>query len=306
MNRASERKGQVLKKTACVEKETSTALYFKERSIMKIKKVGVVGCGIMGSGIAQVCAQSGYHVIVSKTNGELLAKGLSSINSFLSKGIERGKLTQEDKQVTLGRIKGTTNIMDFYDCDLVIEAATEKMHVKKNIFADLDRICPKYTILATNTSAQSVIDMAYVTSKPDKVLGLHFFNPAPIMKLLEIVKTIATNDETVEIARNFGKSLGKSVIVAPDTPGFIVNRLLTPFLINAIRIVEAGVATIEDVDAGVTLGLNHPMGPFRLLDFGGLDSFLEAAGAKYEEFKDPQYAPPVLLKKNGCSWLVWV
>ena len=242
-------------------------------------------------------------MIVSETNGELLAKGLSSINSFLSKGIERGKLTQEDKQVTLGRIKGTTDIMDFQDCDLVIEAATEKMHVKKNIFADLDRICPKYTILATNTSAQSVIDMATVTSKPDKVLGLHFFNPVPIMKLLEIVKTIATSDETVEIARSFGTSLGKSIIVAPDTPGFIVNRLLTPFLINAIRIVEAGVATIEDVDAAVTLGLNHPMGPFRLLDFGGLDSFLEAVGAKYEEFKDPQYAPPVLLKKMvAAGW----
>ena len=257
----------------------------------------------MGSGIAQVCAQSGYHVVVSEINDELLTKGLASINSFLLKSIERGKITKEDKEVTIGRIKGTTNIGDFHDCDLVIEAATENMDVKKKIFADLDRICPEYTILATNTSAQSVIDMASVTSRPDKVLGLHFFNPAPIMKLLEIVRTIATSDETVETAKNFGKSIGKSVIVAPDTPGFIVNRLLTPFLINAIRTVEAGVATFEDVDTAVTLGLNHPMGPFRLLDFGGLDTFLEAASAKYEEFKDPQYAPPVLLEKMvAAGW----
>jgi 3-hydroxybutyryl-CoA dehydrogenase len=275
----------------------------KERSVMKIKKVGVVGCGIMGSGIAQVSAQSGYHAVVSEINDELLTKGLASINSFLSKSIERGKITDEDKEVTIGRIKGTTNIGDFHDCDLVIEAATENMDVKKKIFVDLDRICPEYTILATNTSAQSVIDMASVTSRPDRVLGLHFFNPAPVMKLLEIVRTIATSDETVETAKNFGKSLGKSVIVAQDTPGFIVNRLLTPFLINAIRMVEAGVATVEDVDTAVTLGLNHPMGPFRLLDFGGLDTFLEAARAKYEEFKDHQYAPPVLLKKMvAAGW----
>jgi len=270
---------------------------------MKIKKVGIVGCGIMGSGIAQVCAQSGYNVVVSEINRELLTKGLASINSFLSKSIERGKITEEDKQVSIGRIKGTTNVKDFHDCDLIIEAATEKMDVKKKIFTDLDRICPTYTILSTNTSAQSVIDIASVTSKPDKVLGLHFFNPAPIMKLLEIVRTIATSDETVEAAKNFGKSIGKSVIVAPDTPGFIVNRLLTPFLINAVRMVEAGVATVEDVDIAITLGLNHPMGPFRLLDFGGLDTFWEAANAKYEEFKDPQYAPPVLLKKMvAAGW----
>ena len=270
---------------------------------MEIKNVGIVGCGIMGSGIAQVCAQSGYQVIVSEINNELLNKGLASIDSFLSKSIERGKITEKDKQVTIARIKGTTNMKDFNECDLVIEAATENRDLKKKIFIDLDKICPKKTILATNTSAQSVIDMASVTGRPDKVLGLHFFNPAPIMKLLEIIRTIVTSDETLETAKNFGKSIGKSVVIAPDTPGFIVNRLLTPFLVNAIRMVEAGVATKEDIDTAVTLGLNHPMGPFRLLDFGGLDTFVEASNAKYEEFKEPQYAPPVLLKKMvAAGW----
>jgi len=270
---------------------------------MEIKNVGIVGCGIMGSGITQVCAQSGYQVIVSEINNELLNKGLASIDSFLSKSIERGKITEKDKQVTIARIKGTTNMKDFNECDLVIEAATENRDVKKKIFIDLDRICPKQSILATNTSAQSVIDMASVTGRPDKVLGLHFFNPAPIMKLLEIIRTIVTSDETLETAKNFGKSIGKSVVIAPDTPGFIVNRLLTPFLVNAIRMVEAGVATKEDIDTAVTLGLNHPMGPFRLLDFGGLDTFVEASNAKYEEFKEPQYAPPVLLKKMvAAGW----
>ena len=264
---------------------------------MEIKNVGIVGCGIMGSGIAQVCAQSGYQVIVSEINNELLNKGLASIDSFLSKSIERGKITEKDKQVTIARIKGTTNMKDFNECDLVIEAATENRDVKKKIFIDLDRICPKQSILATNTSAQSVIDMASVTGRPDKVLGLHFFNPAPIMKLLEIVRTIVTSDETLETAKNFGRSIGKSVVIAPDTPGFIVNRLLTPFLVNAMRMLETGVATKEDIDTAVTLGLNHPMGPFRLLDFGGLDTFVEACNAKYEEFKEIQYAPPVILKK---------
>ena len=177
------------------------------------------------------------------------------------------------------------------------------MEVKKKIFSDLDRVCPAHSILATNTSAQSVIHIASATRRPDKVLGLHFFNPAPIMKLLEIVKTIATSDETLKIAKEFGASLSKIAIVAPDTPGFIVNRLLSPFLINAVRMVEAGVAAAEDVDAAVRLGLNHPMGPFQLLDFGGIDTFLEASNAKYEEFKEIQYSPPTLLKKMvAAGW----
>ncbi|GAI09206.1 unnamed protein product, partial [marine sediment metagenome] len=212
---------------------------------MEIKRVGVVGCGTMGAGITQVCAQSGYQVVVSEINNELLNKGLASINSFLSKGVDKGKLSQPDKESTLSRIKGTTSTKDFSDCDLVIEAAVENMDLKKKIFAEVDKICPKHAILATNTSCLSIVDMAMVTSRPDKVLGLHFWNPAPLMKLLEVVKTVATSDETLEMGKSFGESLGKTIIVAPDIPGFIVNRLQIPFRLDAIRMLEAGIATKE-------------------------------------------------------------
>ena len=264
---------------------------------MEIKKVGVVGCGIMGSGIIQVCAQSGYQVVVSEINDELLNKGLASINSVLTRGVKKGRLSQQDKDSILARIKGTTNTSDFSDCDLVIEAIIENMDVKKKVFADLDKTCPKDTILASNTSCLSVIEMAMMTNKPDKVLGLHFFNPAPVMRLLEIVKTIATSDETLETGKNFCTSLGKEIIIAPDAPGFIVNRILIPFVLNAIRMLENGVATKEDIDTGAHLGLNHPMGPLTLLDFVGIDTVFFVANAMYEEFKDPQFAPPPLLRK---------
>jgi len=271
---------------------------------MEIKKVGVVGCGVMGSGITQVCAQSGYQVVVSEINDGLLNKGLASINSFLTKGVERGKLAQQDKESTLARIKGTTNTKDFGGCDLVIEAAIENMDLKKKIFTDLDKICPKHTILATNTSCLSIIDMAMMTSRPEKVLGLHFFNPAPIMKLLEVVKTVATSDETLEVSKEFGKSLGKTTIVASDTPGFIVNRLLIPFMLGAFRMLEAGLATKEDIDTGVRLGLGHPMGPLTIADLTGMDTNLFIANALYEELKDPLYAPPIILKKMvAAGWL---
>ena len=271
---------------------------------MGIKKVGVVGCGTMGSGITQVCAQSGYQVIVSEINDELLNKGLASINSVLTKSVEKGKISQQDKDTTLDHIKGTTSTKGFYDCDLVIEAAIENMELKKKIFAELDKICPKHAILATNTSCLSIIDMAMATSRPEKVLGLHFFNPAPIMKLLEIVKTIATSDETLEVGKDFGNSLGKTTVIAQDTPGFIVNRLMVPFLLNAIRMLDAGVATREDIDTATNLGLNHPMGPLTLADFIGLDIILSIANAIYDELKDPQYIPPPLLKKMiAAGWL---
>jgi len=271
---------------------------------MEIKKVGVVGCGVMGSGITQVCAQSGYQVVVSEINDELLNKGLASINSFLTKGVDRGKLTEQDKESTLARIKGTTNIKDFGDCDLMIEAATENLDLKKKIFAELDKVCPKHIILATNTSCLSIIDMAVVTNRPDKVLGLHFMNPVPLMKLLEIVKTIATSDETLEVGKEFGKSLGKTIVIAKDTPGFIVNDLMIPYLLHAIRMLNAGVATKEDIDTAINLGLGHPMGPLALSDLIGLDTALFVASAMYEEFKEPQYAPPPLLKKMvAAGWL---
>ncbi|MBA7655176.1 3-hydroxybutyryl-CoA dehydrogenase [subsurface metagenome] len=271
---------------------------------MEIKRVGVVGCGAMGAGITQVCAQSGYQVVASEINDELLNKGLASINSFLSKGVDKGKLSQQDKESTLSRIKGTTSTKDFSDCDLVIEAAVENMDLKKKIFVEVDKICPKHAILATNTSCLSIVDMAMATSRPDKVLGLHFWNPAPLMKLLEVVKTVATSDETLEMGKSFGESLGKTIIVAPDIPGFIVNRLQIPFRLDAIRMLEAGIATKEDIDAGVTLGLGHPMGQFALQDLVGLDVTYAVANALYEETKDPKFAPPTLMKKMiAAGWL---
>jgi len=271
---------------------------------MEIKKVGVVGCGTMGAGITQVCAQSGYQVVVSEINDELLNKGLASLGSFLSKSVEKGKLSQQDKDTILSHIKGTTNTQDFSDCDLVIEVATENLDLKKKIFAELDKICPKHAILATNTSCLSIIDIAMATTKPDKVLGLHFFNPVPIMRLLEIIQTVATSDETFETGKSFGNSLGKTIVIAKDTPGFITNRLLIPYLLDATRMLEAGLATREDIDTSINIGLNHPIGPLALSDFIGIDTVFFVANAMYEELKDPKYAPPPLMKKMvTAGWL---
>ncbi len=271
---------------------------------MKVRKVGVVGCGLMGSGITQVCAQSGYRVVVSETNDEFLNKGLASIRSTLTEDVARGKLSPQGKDSILVRIKGTTNTRDFSDCDLIIEAASENMDFKKKIFVELDRICREDTILATNTSSLSVIDMAMVTTKPDKVLGLHFFNPVRVMSLVEVVRTIVTSDETVEIGKTFSESLGKSVVIVKDTPGFIVNSLLIPFLLNAICMLEADIASKEDIDTAINLGLNHPMGPLMLSDLMGLDTLLLVADAQYEQSKDPKYwAPPLLRKMVTAGWL---
>jgi 3-hydroxybutyryl-CoA dehydrogenase len=271
---------------------------------MEIKKVGVVGCGLMGSGIAQVCAQSGYQVVVSEMNDELLNKGLASISARLAKNVEKGKPSAGAKDSALGRIKGTTNTQDFSDCDLVIEAIIENMDLKRKVFTELDKICPQHTVLATNTSVLSVIDIAEATNRPDKVLGLHFFNPVPMMELIEAVKTIATSQDTIRTGTEFIKSLGKTAIVAKDTPGFVVNRQLEPFINNAIRMLEDGVATREDIDAGVRLGLNHPIGPLQLADFIGLDTVYYGAVDMYDKFKEPQYAPPVLLRKMvAAGWL---
>lgn len=271
---------------------------------MAIKKVGVVGCGVMGSGIAQVTAQAGYQVVVSELTDDLLKKGLAAITSSLAKGVEKAKITQQDKDAALARIKGTTSTKDFADCDLVIEAVTENLDLKKKVFAELDKICPRHAVLATNTSCLSIIDMAMVTTRPDKVLGLHFSNPAPLMRLLEVIKTIATSDETLETGKDFSKSIGKTIVVAKDAPGFIVNRLMVPQVLNAIRMFESGVATREDIDTAVNLGLNHPMGPLALADLVGLDTLLFIANGIYEEFRDPQFVAPTLLTKMvKAGWL---
>ncbi len=264
---------------------------------MAIKRVGVVGCGLMGAGITQVCAQSGYEVVVSEINDELLSKGLKSIQSVLAKSVEKGKMTREDEAAIVGRIKGTTKVEDFAGCDLVIEAATENMNIKKKIFADLDRVCAPGVILGTNTSCLSIIDVAMATKRPDRVLGTHFFNPVPVMKLLELVTTIVSSQETLETVKAFGKSLGKIVIVAKDTPAFIANRIAMPMTIEAIRVYEAGLATREDIDNGMVYGYNHPMGPLALADLVGLDTLLYVCDSIYEEFKDPRWAAPTLLRK---------
>ena len=269
---------------------------------MKIKKVGIVGCGQMGSAYTQLCAQKGFQVVVSEVNDELLNKGLALINSKLTEGVSCGEFSGQDKDAILAQIKGTTNLQDFSDCDLVIEAATERIEVKKKIFAELDKGCPKGIVLATNTSVLSVLDIAMVTNRPDKVLGIHM-NPL-VFPVAEIIKTLVTSDTTVEVAKNFSKSLEKHVVIAKDTPGFIANRLITPLLINAIRMLEAGIASRDDIDTIFTAGMGWPLGPLAMLDAVGLDTVLLGINAMYEELKDPQLAPPVLLKKMVTAGLL--
>ncbi|MGA2368368.1 MAG: 3-hydroxybutyryl-CoA dehydrogenase [Dehalococcoidia bacterium] len=262
-----------------------------------MKKIGVVGCGLMGRGIAEVSVKSGYDVVVSEINKELLDKGMAAINQSLSKAVEKGKISESDKAAALGRIKGTTDMQDFKDCDLVVEAAIENLDLKKKIFADLDKICKPDAILSTNTSCLSVMDVAAMTKRPDKVIGCHFFNPVPVMNLLELVKTITTSEETLSMATGWGKSLGKTIIVAPDRPGFIVNRAFLPYIVEAFEMYEQGVASKEDIDIGVQLGLNHPMGPLTLADLLGLDTLLFIMDAIYAETKNPKFIAPVLLRK---------
>jgi 3-hydroxybutyryl-CoA dehydrogenase len=268
-----------------------------------IRKVGVVGCGIMGSGIAQVCAQFAYDVVVVEINEEALKKGLYSIASNLDRLVEKGKLSESERILILSRIKGSTDYESLRDCHIVIEAVPEELELKKEVFRRLDNICPPEVILATNTSVLSVTEIASATRKPENVLGMHFANPVPIQKIVEIVCTLATKKETLEKAKRFAESIGKRVIVAKDAPGFITNRLFTPFLLNAVRILEAGIATREEIDFAME-AIGHRMGPLATIDLIGLDTLLKGATAMYEELKDPQYAPPPLLRRMvALGWL---
>ena len=264
---------------------------------MEIKKVGVVGCGLMGSGIVEVCVRAGYEVVVSEINDEFLQRGMERLNKSLSRAVSKGKATQEEMDAALARVKGTTDTADFAPCDLVIEAAVENMELKKKLFAELDGILRPEAIIGSNTSSLCIVEMASATQRGDKVLGIHFFNPVPVMPLLELVCTILTSDETLAIAQEFGQSVGKTTVVAKDTPGFIVNRLLIPYLLHAVRLYEDGLATREDIDTAIKLGLNHPMGPLTLLDLVGLDTALFIADAMFEELKDLRYAAPPLLRR---------
>ncbi len=234
---------------------------------------------------------------ISEATQELLDKGLGNMRNSLERGVKAGKLSAEDMNATLGRIQGTTSFDAFKDCDIVVEAITENLPLKRDIFARLDAAVKPGAILASNTSCLSVIDMAVATKRPDRVVGTHFFNPVPVMKLLEVIKTIASSQETVDQAKAFGESLGKTVIIAPDAPGFVVNRLLVPYLIDAVRMLEAGVATIKELDQGMVLGCAHPMGPLTLLDLVGIDTTLFIADAMFEEFKDAKFAAPPLMRK---------
>ena len=264
---------------------------------MAIRKVGVVGCGLMGGGIAQTCAQSGYEVVVREVNQELLAKGLSRIYGAWDMMASKDKLTVGQVSENRSRLHGTLNLEDLGDCDLVIEAVIENMEEKLRLFPVLDRIVKPGGLLLTNTSSLSPTQMGAVTKRADKVCGLHFFNPVPVMKLAEIVKTISSSDETIETVKQFAISLGKTPVLAKDTAGFIVNLLLIPYLLAAIRMLENGMASRDDIDTGMKLGCGYPMGPFTLLDYVGLDTTLWAAEAIYEEYKDPFYAPPPLLRR---------
>ena len=264
---------------------------------MEIKHVGVVGCGLMGSGIAEVAARSGYQVTVSEANQELLDKGLGNLRNSLGRGVKAGKLAEADMNAALGRIKGTISFDGLKTCDIVVEAVTENMAAKKEVFARLDAAVKAGSILASNTSCLSVIDMAMATKRPDRVVGMHFFNPVPVMKLVEVIKTIACSQETLDQAKAFGQSLGKTVIFAPDAPGFVVNRLLVPYLLDAVRLLEACVATKEEIDQGMVLGCAHTMGPLALLDLVGIDTTLYIADAMFQEFKDAKFAAPPLMRK---------
>ena len=268
---------------------------------MTIRKVGVVGAGLMGGGIAQTCAQSGYETVVREVNQQLLEKGLARIQSNWDMLAGKGKMTQGQVDEYRSRLHGTVNMEDFADCDLVIEAVIENMEEKLRLFPALDKILKPDALILSNTSSLSVTQMGAVTKRPDKVCGLHFFNPAPVMKLVEIVRTISTSEETIETVRQFAISLGKTPVLAKDTAGFIVNFLLIPYLLAAIRMLENGQATREDIDTAMKLGCGYPMGPFTLLDYVGLDTTMWAAEAIYDEYKDPLYAPPPLLRRMVAS-----
>jgi 3-hydroxybutyryl-CoA dehydrogenase len=244
-----------------------------------------------------VAAQSGYTTIVREASNELLEKGIGRIDKILSGAVQKGKLDEADRQATLDRITGTTDLNDLHACDIVIEAVTEKPDVKKEVFQTLDNVTSAHAILASNTSSISITELAAATNRPDQVLGLHFFNPVPIMTLIEMVIGLDTGEGTIATARAFGESLGKKVIVARDTPGFIVNYLLIPYLLDAIRLVESATASPEDIDTGMVLGCSHPMGPLKLLDFVGLDTTLFIADVLFDAFRTDRYAAPPLLRK---------
>ena len=264
---------------------------------MAISKVGVLGCGLMGSGIAQVCAQSGHSTLVLEVDQKLLDKGLGNIDKFLRGGVERGKLTAADRDRTMGNLRGTTRLEDLADRDLIIEAVVENLAAKRDVFGKLDALCPATTIFSSNTSSLSITELAASTKRPSRFVGLHFFNPVPLMKLVEVADTILTDRKVFDEALAFVGSLGKTAIRTSDKTGFIVNRLLVPYILDAVRALEEGVGAIKDIDEAMKLGCGYPMGPLTLLDLVGLDTTMHIANVFFEEFRERRFACPPLLRR---------
>jgi 3-hydroxybutyryl-CoA dehydrogenase len=263
----------------------------------EIKTVGVLGCGLMGSGIAQTAAAAGFTTIVREVSDAVCEKGKGAITGSLGKLVEKGKLDAGARDATLGRLSFTTKVADLRNCDIVIEAVVEDLELKNSMWKELDGLCPAHTIFASNTSSLTIAAMAAATQRPDRFVGLHFFNPVPLMKLVEVVRTVTTSDETAERAFAFGQKLGKEPVRAKDNSGFIVNLLLVPYLLDAIRQLEHGVASVPDMDKAMVLGCGYPMGPFTLLDFVGLDTTYKIAEIMFAEYREQRYAPPPLLKR---------
>ena len=264
---------------------------------MEIRCVGVVGCGVMGGGIAQLCAAKGYRVVVIEKDAAVLKKGVNGIESAFEKLAAAGKITQIQQETWLSHVHADTDFGRLDTCDFVIEAVTENLALKKSVFKTLDGICPSRTIFATNTSVLPVIEMAHATARPEKVIGTHFLTPPPVIPLLELVRTLQTSDDTVQVTRSFGETLGKKVIVSKDTPGFIVNRVLTSILFNAVRLYEQGIATKQDIDTAMTQGLGLPMGPFGLIDLIGMDTIELGSDALFSELNEDQYRCPVTIRR---------
>jgi len=264
---------------------------------VKIEKVGVVGAGLMGSGIAEISAKAGFDVLVREIDEASAERGRARIEKSMNRAVEKEKLSAEERDAALARITFTTEVDALSDRDLVVEAIVENLEAKNELFGHLDGICGDQTIFASNTSSLTVTDMAAATNRPDRVVGLHFFNPVPVMKLVEVVRTIATSEETFDAVFEFSRAVGKQPIAAKDNSGFVVNLLLVPYMLDAIRQLERGVASIEDIDAGMVLGCGYPMGPFTLCDFVGNDTTLRIAEIMFDEYREQRYAPPPLLKR---------
>jgi 3-hydroxybutyryl-CoA dehydrogenase len=264
---------------------------------MAVKTIGVVGCGLMGSGIAQVAAGAGLTTWVCEVDQVALDRGMGRIRKFVDDGVTKGKMTPEDRDKLIGNLKGTIKLNDLALCELVIEAAVENLETKRQVFSTLDQVVAADAVLSSNTSSLSITEIAAFTRRPDRVLGLHFFNPVPIMKLVEIIRALSTSDHAFARAQEFVTQIGKTPVLCKDTPGFVVNRLLVPYLLDAVRVLASGIASKEDIDNGMKLGCGHPMGPLTLLDFVGLDTTYFIANIMFEEFKEPRFAAPPLLKR---------